>query len=88
MTAETGMEINYAIGTMIELPGLVVAGEIAEYAEFFPSNKRFDRQLSVSADDAEEIPALYSGRKSSPLTPSWFWIGWGRKTDVAGSCRG
>ncbi|MBU4532539.1 MAG: pyruvate, phosphate dikinase [Eubacteriales bacterium] len=53
---ETGVEVPYAVGTMIELPrAALLAGEIAETAEFFSfgTNDLTQTTLGFSRDDAE-----------------------------------
>ena len=73
VTAETGMEINYAIGTMIELPrACVVAGEIAEHAEFFSfgTNDLTQTTFGFSRDDAEgKFLPFYLRQKILPANP-------------------
>jgi pyruvate,orthophosphate dikinase len=54
--AERGVELRYRIGTMIELPrACVVAGELAESAEFFSfgTNDLTQTTYGYSRDDAE-----------------------------------
>jgi pyruvate,orthophosphate dikinase len=54
--AERGVPVAYRIGTMIELPrACVVAGELAEYAEFFSfgTNDLTQTTYGYSRDDAE-----------------------------------
>jgi len=54
--AERGVAVAYKIGTMIELPrACVVAGELAEYAEFFSfgTNDLTQTTYGYSRDDAE-----------------------------------
>ncbi|MGI8609079.1 MAG: pyruvate, phosphate dikinase [Candidatus Dormibacteria bacterium] len=51
-----GVEVDYKFGTMIEVPrGALVAGEIAEYAEFFSfgTNDLTQTTFGYSRDDAE-----------------------------------
>ncbi len=53
---ETGVELDFAIGTMLELPrACIVADEIAEHAEFFSfgTNDLTQTTLGFSRDDAE-----------------------------------
>ena len=73
VTAETGMEINCAIGTMIELPrACVVAGEIAEHAEFFSfgTNDLTQTTFGFSRDDAEgKFLPFYIRQKILPANP-------------------
>jgi pyruvate,orthophosphate dikinase len=72
--AETGTEVDYMIGTMIELPrACVVADEIAEYAEFFSfgTNDLTQTTFGFSRDDIEGkfLPAYIEHRifESSPF---------------------
>jgi len=54
--AEKGVEFQYKIGTMIEIPrAALTAGEIAEYAEFFSfgTNDLTQMTYGYSRDDAE-----------------------------------
>jgi len=54
--AERGVPVEYKIGTMVELPrACVVAGELAEYAEFFSfgTNDLTQTSYGYSRDDAE-----------------------------------
>ncbi len=54
--AETGTEVDYMIGTMIELPrACIVADQIAEYAEFFSfgTNDLTQTTFGFSRDDIE-----------------------------------
>ena len=61
MTAR-GVDIPYLVGTMIELPrAALLAGEIAEEAEFFSfgTNDLTQTTLGVSRDDAAKFLGLY-----------------------------
>jgi pyruvate,orthophosphate dikinase len=54
--AENGTTLTYRIGTMIELPrACIVAGELAEYAQFFScgTNDLTQTTYGYSRDDAE-----------------------------------
>ena len=56
---ETGVEVDYQIGTMIELPrAALTANEIAEEAEFFSfgTNDLTQTTFGLSRDDARFIP--------------------------------
>ncbi len=56
---ETGVEVDYQIGTMIELPrAALTANEIAEEAEFFSfgTNDLTQTTFGLSRDDAKFIP--------------------------------
>ncbi len=55
--AEQGIEVDYAFGTMIEIPrAALTADEIAEYAEFvsFGTNDLTQMTFGISRDDAEK----------------------------------
>src|SRR3546814_10123723 len=55
--AEKGREIAYLVGTMIELPrAALMAGEIAETAEFFSfgTNDLTQTTIGISRDDRSE----------------------------------
>lgn len=59
---ETGVKINYLIGTMIELPRAALrAGEIAEYADFFSfgTNDLTQTTLGISRDDSASFIERY-----------------------------
>ena len=59
---ESGVQIEYLIGTMIELPRAALrAGEIAEYAEFFSfgTNDLTQTTLGISRDDAGSFMERY-----------------------------
>ncbi len=54
--AETGVDFNYTVGTMIEIPrASLLADEVAEYADFFTfgTNDLTQTTLGFSRDDAE-----------------------------------
>ena len=56
VTEREGVEVDYKFGTMIEVPrGALVAGEIAEFAEFFSfgTNDLTQTTYGYSRDDAE-----------------------------------
>jgi pyruvate,orthophosphate dikinase len=60
--AEKGREIEYLVGTMIELPrAALMAGEIAETGEFFSfgTNDLTQTTLGVSRDDAGRFLTQY-----------------------------
>ena len=63
---ETGAKIDYQVGTMIELPrAALMAGEIAETAEFFSfgTNDLTQTTFGISRDDAGKLPRhLYGAR--------------------------
>jgi pyruvate,orthophosphate dikinase len=55
--SERGIEVDYAFGTMIEIPrAALTADEIAEYAEFvsFGTNDLTQMTFGISRDDAEK----------------------------------
>ncbi len=57
--AETGAKVAFTIGTMIEVPrACIVAGEIAESAEFFSfgTNDLTQMTYGLSRDDSVEVP--------------------------------
>ena len=63
--AEKGREVEYLVGTMIELPRAALkAGEIAEEAEFFSfgTNDLTQTTLGVSRDDAARFLQVYVER--------------------------
>ncbi len=60
--AEAGMELDYLVGTMIELPRAALrAGDIAETAEFFSfgTNDLTQTTLGISRDDAGRFLSAY-----------------------------
>ena len=62
MFAEKGREIAYLVGTMIELPrAALMAGEIAETAEFFSfgTNDLTQTTIGISRDDAGRFLTQY-----------------------------
>jgi len=62
---ETGAKLNYQVGTMIELPrACLLAGEIAETAEFFSfgTNDLTQTTLGISRDDAASFLGIYTAR--------------------------
>jgi len=62
---ETGAEIVYQVGTMIELPrAALLAGEIAETAEFFSfgTNDLTQTTFGISRDDAASFLGPYLAR--------------------------
>jgi len=59
---ETGVKIEYLVGTMIELPRAALrASDIAEYAEFFSfgTNDLTQTTLGLSRDDAASFIEIY-----------------------------
>src|SRR6266516_6211599 len=64
--AETGQQIEYLVGTMIELPrAALTANKIAEVAEFFSfgTNDLTQTTFGMSRDDAGRFLPLYVERK-------------------------
>ena len=59
---ETGAKLDYDVGTMIELPrAALLAGEIAESAEFFSfgTNDLTQTTFGISRDDAASFLGIY-----------------------------
>jgi pyruvate,orthophosphate dikinase len=64
---ETGANLDYDVGTMIELPRACLrAGEIAESAEFFSfgTNDLTQTTFGISRDDAASFLSIYRARYS------------------------
>jgi pyruvate,orthophosphate dikinase len=62
---ETGVTVEYQVGTMIELPrAALLAGEIAEAAEFFSfgTNDLTQTALGISRDDAASFLGSYTAK--------------------------
>ncbi len=69
---ETGAKLNYQVGTMIELPrAALMAGEIAETAEFFSfgTNDLTQTTFGISRDDAASFLGIYTARGILPGDP-------------------
>src|SRR5690242_14572359 len=69
---ETGAELDYQVGTMIELPrASLMAGEIAESAEFFSfgTNDLTQTTFGISRDDAASFLGIYTARGILPSDP-------------------
>ena len=69
---ETGVKLTYQVGTMIELPrACLLAGEIAESAEFFSfgTNDLTQTTLGISRDDAARFLGIYTARGILPSDP-------------------
>ena len=69
---ETGVNVPYHVGTMIELPRAALkAGEIAESAEFFSfgTNDLTQTTLGVSRDDAASFLGPYTAKGLLPADP-------------------
>ena len=70
--AETGTKLSYQVGTMIELPrAALLAGEIAESAEFFSfgTNDLTQTTFGISRDDAATFLGIYTARGILPADP-------------------
>src|SRR5947209_11767454 len=66
VTGEHGMKIEYAVGTMIELPrAALTAGKIAEHADFFSfgTNDLTQTAFGLSRDDSGRFLPAYIDRK-------------------------
>jgi pyruvate,orthophosphate dikinase len=69
---EKGAKIDYQVGTMIELPrAALMAGEIAETAEFFSfgTNDLTQTTFGISRDDAASFLGIYTARGILPADP-------------------
>ncbi|HET7804439.1 MAG TPA: pyruvate, phosphate dikinase [Pseudolabrys sp.] len=69
---EMGAKVTYQVGTMIELPrASLVAGEIAETAEFFSfgTNDLTQTTFGISRDDAASFLGIYTARGILPVDP-------------------
>ncbi len=72
VAAETGHEVDYTIGTMIELPRAALqAAEISEAAEFFSfgTNDLTQTTLGISRDDAGNFLSTYVDQGIYPKDP-------------------
>ena len=72
VTKETGAKLDYQVGTMIELPrAALMAGEIAESAEFFSfgTNDLTQTTFGISRDDAARFLGIYTARGILPGDP-------------------
>jgi pyruvate, orthophosphate dikinase len=72
VAAETGAKLDYDVGTMIELPrAALMAGEIAETAEFFSfgTNDLTQTTFGISRDDAASFLGIYTARGILPADP-------------------
>ncbi len=71
--AETGVTLEYLVGTMIEVPrACVTAGEIAKTAEFFSfgTNDLTQTTLGMSRDDYGPFISAYTDPKRADILPS------------------
>lgn len=69
---ETGIKVNYSVGTMIEVPrAAVTADEIAKEAEFFSfgTNDLTQMTFGYSRDDAGKFLPDYIEKKILPVDP-------------------
>ncbi|MCZ7660732.1 MAG: pyruvate, phosphate dikinase [Xanthobacteraceae bacterium] len=69
---ETGARVDYQVGTMIELPrAALMAGEIAETAEFFSfgTNDLTQTTYGISRDDAASFLGTYVAKGILPVDP-------------------
>jgi pyruvate,orthophosphate dikinase len=69
---EKGVKVDYQVGTMIELPrACLMAGEIAESAEFFSfgTNDLTQTTFGISRDDAASFLGIYTARGILPGDP-------------------
>ena len=69
---ETGVKVEYIVGTMIELPrAALLADEIAEQAEFFSfgTNDLTQTALGISRDDAGQFLREYAEAEIYPIDP-------------------
>jgi pyruvate,orthophosphate dikinase len=72
VSEETGIRIEYQVGTMIELPrAALLAGEIAQSAEFFSfgTNDLTQTALGISRDDAASFLGSYTSKGILPADP-------------------
>jgi pyruvate,orthophosphate dikinase len=72
VTEETGATLEYQVGTMIELPrAALMAGEIAETAEFFSfgTNDLTQTALGISRDDAATFLGPYTQKGILSVDP-------------------
>jgi pyruvate, orthophosphate dikinase len=70
--AKKGVEVEYLVGTMIELPAAALsAGEIAQEAQFFSfgTNDLTQTTFGLSRDDCGKIIAAYVQQKIWPADP-------------------
>jgi pyruvate,orthophosphate dikinase len=69
---ESGVKLNYQVGTMIELPrAALMADEIARSAEFFSfgTNDLTQTTFGISRDDAASFLGIYTARGILPGDP-------------------
>ena len=71
--AESGTNMKYLVGTMIEIPrAALTADEIAKEAQFFSfgTNDLTQMTFGFSRDDAGKFLGAYYDKKTSPLAPT------------------
>ena len=88
VVAARGVELDYLIGTMIEVPrGALTAGEIAEVAEFFSfgTNDLTQTCFGLSRDDVPKVLDSYVAQKIYTVDPfvSIDQAGVGRLMEIA-----
>ena len=69
---QADVKLHYDVGTMIELPrACLIAGEIAETAEFFSfgTNDLTQTTFGISRDDAASFLSIYTARGILPADP-------------------
>jgi pyruvate,orthophosphate dikinase len=69
---QANLKLDYDVGTMIELPrACLMAGEIAETAEFFSfgTNDLTQTTFGISRDDAASFLSIYTARGILPADP-------------------
>jgi pyruvate,orthophosphate dikinase len=72
VAAETGVEVDYQVGTMIELPrAALLAGDIAKTAEFFSfgTNDLTQTTFGISRDDAASFLGIYTTKRILSVDP-------------------
>jgi pyruvate,orthophosphate dikinase len=72
VSEETKTKLDYQVGTMIELPrAALMAGEIAETAEFFSygTNDLTQTTFGISRDDAASFLGAYTSKGILPIDP-------------------
>jgi pyruvate,orthophosphate dikinase len=70
--AESGHDIDYLVGTMIELPrACLVAADIAATAEFFSfgTNDLTQTAFGISRDDSARFMGEYTAKRILPIDP-------------------
>ena len=85
---EKGIKVDYALGTMIEVPrAAVTADEIAQHAEFFSfgTNDLTQMTSGFSRDDSEHYLPYYIEKGIYPQNPFqvFDWEGVGKLVEIA-----